>query len=57
MGRSLKKQMRARFWLELISEEKILDPELVKPLHEEANEIVAIMTASRKTAEEGKKSG
>ena len=33
-------------------EEKILTPEAVRPLWQEADAIVAIMTASRKTAED-----
>lgn len=38
------------FWLEIIIESKILKKELVEPLLIEANEIVAIMVASRKSA-------
>lgn len=38
------------FWLEMISEGKVLDPDLIAPLLQEANELVAIFTASCKTA-------
>ena len=39
------------YWLELVIEGELMAPELVKPLLKEANEIVAIMVASRKTAQ------
>ncbi|WP_372807654.1 four helix bundle protein [Pontiella sp.] len=42
------------FWLELIVEGEFLPLSKVEALLQEANEITAIMTASRKTAEEGK---
>jgi four helix bundle protein len=38
------------FWMELIIEGGLMRPELVAPLLQEANELVAIMAASRKTA-------
>jgi len=38
------------FWMELIIESDIMKKELVEPLLQEANELVAIMTASRKSA-------
>lgn len=38
------------FWLELIVESKLIRPERVNDLKKEANEILAIMAASRKTA-------
>ena len=38
------------FWLEFIVDEKLLDKKLVKPLLEEAKELMAIFIASRKTA-------
>jgi four helix bundle protein len=37
-------------WLELIIEDKILAEKKVMPLHKEANELVAIMAASYKSA-------
>jgi four helix bundle protein len=38
------------FWMELIIEGGLLEKELVEPLLKEANELVAIMAASRKSA-------
>lgn len=38
------------FWLELTMERGLLKKELVEPLWGEANELVAIMTSSRKSA-------
>ena len=38
------------FWLELIIEGQLLQPELVNPLHKEAGELTAIFTASGRTA-------
>jgi four helix bundle protein len=38
------------FWMELIIESDMMKKELVEPLLQEANELVAIMTASRKSA-------
>jgi four helix bundle protein len=38
------------FWLEMIIEGELLRKELVQPLWNEANELVAIMTSSRKSA-------
>ena len=38
------------FWLEMIIEGGLLRKELVQPLWNEANELVAIMTSSRKSA-------
>ena len=38
------------FWLELIIEGELLKKSLVEPLWREANELVAIMTSSRKSA-------
>jgi len=43
------------FWLEFIIDEKLLKPELVKPLHDEAGELTAIFAASRRTAEKKRK--
>jgi len=39
------------YWLELIIEGQLLPGKLVEPLLQEANEITAIMVASRKTAD------
>jgi four helix bundle protein len=38
------------FWLELIMDGGLLKPELVLPLHQEAEELTAIFTASGRTA-------
>ncbi len=38
------------FWMELIIESELLKKELVEPLLKEANELVAIMVSSRKSA-------
>lgn len=38
------------YWMELIIEDKLIDPERVQPLLTEANEILAIISASRRTA-------
>ena len=38
------------FWLELIMEGGLLNPDLVSPLHREADELTAIFTASGRTA-------
>ena len=42
------------FWLELISDEKLLKANMVKPLFIEANELTAIFIPSRKTASKNK---
>lgn len=38
------------YWMELIIEDKLVAPERVQPLLIEANEILAIISASRRTA-------
>jgi hypothetical protein len=43
-------------WLELIGESKLLPPKRVESLLVEANELVAIMVASRKSAASNLKS-
>jgi four helix bundle protein len=40
------------FWMEMIVESGMMEKKLVEPLLQEANELVAIMTASRKSASE-----
>lgn len=44
------------FWLELIEEHKLLSPQQVAALRQEADEITAIMVASRKTLLRNQKS-
>lgn len=38
------------FWLEMIMDGELLKPELVSPIHQEAEELTAIFTASGRTA-------
>ena len=38
------------YWMELIMEAKLVTPERIQPLQIEANEILAIISASRRTA-------
>ena len=38
------------FWLEMIMDGGLLKPELVSPIHQEAEELTAIFTASGRTA-------
>ncbi|HLX11849.1 MAG TPA: four helix bundle protein [Bacteroidota bacterium] len=42
------------FWLELLIDGKIIDAKLIEPLLQEANELVRIMAASRKSAMKNK---
>ena len=37
------------FWLELIADHRLLNPQKVSALHQEAGELTAIMVASRRT--------
>jgi len=50
MGVALEEADETQLWLELITEAKLLPAKLVEPLLEEANELVAIFVASRKSA-------
>ena len=43
------------FWIEIIIESKIIEKNLLLPLLKEADEIVAIMVASRKSAQKNNK--
>jgi len=45
-----KRQMRHFFWLELIIDARLLKAKRIRPLMVEADEIVAIMATSRKSA-------
>ncbi len=38
------------YWLEMVMESGLMAPALVEPLHQEAEELTAIMAASKKTA-------
>lgn len=50
LGVVIEEADESAFWLEVISEGNLLDAKLVGPLLREANELVAIFTAARKTA-------
>ena len=43
------------FWMELIVEDGLMAPDLVTDLHHEAEELTAIMVASKKTARQNRK--
>ena len=43
------------YWLEMIIEAKLMKPELVSELHNEATELAAIMGSARITAKNNKK--
>lgn len=50
LGVVIEEADESAFWLEVICEGNVLDPKLIGPLLQEANELVAIFTAARKTA-------
>lgn len=50
LGVVIEEADESAFWLEVISQGNVLDPKLIAPLLVEANELVAILTAARKTA-------
>jgi four helix bundle protein len=50
LGISLEEIDECCYWLELIMESGMLSEAKVKPLHTEANELTAILTAALKTA-------
>lgn len=54
IGNVIEEADESCFWLELIIEGEFMPATKVKELLLEANELTAIMTASRKTAEENK---
>jgi len=51
LGTVIEEADETAFWLEIIMEGGILPSDRIRPLWSEANEIVSIMTASRRTAE------
>ena len=51
LGTVIEEADESAFWLELIIESNMLSKAIVEPLLNEANEIVAIMVASRKSAQ------
>ena len=50
MGTVIEEADESALWLELIIDDQILPPKSVQGLLNEANELVAITTSSRKTA-------
>jgi four helix bundle protein len=54
LGVVIEEADESAYWLEVICEGKILDPKLIDLLLKEANELVAIFTAARKTAQRKK---
>jgi four helix bundle protein len=51
LGNVIEEADESAFWIELTMERRLLEPELLRPVWDEANQLVAIMTQSRKTAE------
>lgn len=51
LGTVIEEADESAFWIEVIIEAKLLKENLVASLLTEANEIIAIMTSSRKTAQ------
>lgn len=54
MGNVIEEADESCYWMEIIIEAEMLPEEKVTALLQEANELTAIMTASRKTAEENR---
>jgi four helix bundle protein len=52
VGITIEEADESQHWLEMLAEAGIVSPDKLKPLMQEANEIVAILTASAKTARE-----
>jgi four helix bundle protein len=52
VGITIEETDESQHWLEMLVEAKIFSPEKRKPLMQEAGELVAILTASAKTARE-----
>jgi len=50
LGDSLKELGESEYWLELLSEEKVLPPSRLQPLLQETSELIALFVASIKTA-------
>ena len=50
LGDSLKELGESEYWLELLSEEKLLPPSRLQPLLTETRELIALFVASIKTA-------
>ncbi len=52
VGITIEEADESQHWLEMLAEAGIVSPDKLKPLMQEANELVAILTASAKTARE-----
>jgi len=52
VGITIEEADESQHWLEMLVEAGIVSPDKLKPLMQEANELVAILTASAKTARE-----
>lgn len=51
LGTVIEEADESAYWLELIVESKLMHVKLVESLHQEADELTAIMTTSRKSAQ------
>jgi four helix bundle protein len=51
LGVVIEEADESAFWLEVVGEGEVLKAALVEPLLKEANELVAIMSAARNTAQ------
>jgi four helix bundle protein len=52
VGITIEEADESQHWLEMLGEAGLISPDKLKPLEKEANELVAILTASSKTARE-----
>jgi len=50
LGISLREAKESKYWLQLVSDLKVLSPEKLKFLSKELNEIISILTAGIKTS-------
>ncbi len=50
VGITIEEADESQHWLEMLAEASLVAPDKVKPLVQESNELVAILTASAKTA-------
>ncbi|MCL4257207.1 MAG: four helix bundle protein [Anaerolineales bacterium] len=56
LGIALEEADESQYWLELLIESKLISQQAAEPLLNEANQLVAILTASSKTARANQKS-
>jgi four helix bundle protein len=52
LGACIRETDESQYWLELLAEAELVPAEKIQPLMQEADELVAILTASVKTAKE-----